>query len=349
MDMKLVGGAGLIGGTFFLGAVEAAVLKVPQQYTTIQAAVNAAQEGDTVRVAAGTYTERVLISGKAIALVGAGAEQTTIDAAQVSRPITVSNTGAGQVIVAGFTLRNGLVNWDDTITPIGIGLGGGVFMDQTNITLRDNVVTNNLGCLGTGVATREATITMTRNRVENNPATQECGQQAVLIWATLGAESLVVGNVIRNHNTTGLQLHFAGKVTVSNNIFRNNIANSESVAYAGGGVASISTELTLSNNLFSGNFGADAGAAFLTESDNEGAPVRISGNSFVGNATGEFGVSSLWLTSLDAPEDMILKSNKFDESADRLAVYCAVPIVIDASNVFASGRDAALDIGCPRE
>ena len=54
MDTRVVGLAGLIGTAFVCGTpAAAAVLKVPQQYATIQAAVDAAQEGDTVRVAAG--------------------------------------------------------------------------------------------------------------------------------------------------------------------------------------------------------------------------------------------------------------------------------------------------------
>lgn len=145
MDTRVVGLAGLIGTAFVCGTpAAAAVLKVPQQYATIQAAVDAAQEGDTVRVAAGNYPERVRITDKAIALDGAGAEQTTIDATASGRPLTVSTTGTGQVTVSGFTLKNGRVSWEDVDTePFGPGRGGGVYAENTNMALLNNVITNN--------------------------------------------------------------------------------------------------------------------------------------------------------------------------------------------------------------
>ena len=267
MDIRLIGWGGLIGAAFACGAAaEAAVLKVPQQYSTIQAAVNAAQEGDTVRVAAGTYAERVFILGKAITLAGAGADKTTIDATQNGRPLTVSNTGTGQVTVAGFTLRNGLITFDDDIL-LGLGKGGGVFVEQTNVTVRDNIITNNLGCLGTSVATLEATLTLLRNRIENNPGNHDCGQQSVFIHGSRGAESTVSGNVIQNHNITGLMTNAAGKVTVSNNIFRNNVANWDDFGIEHGALSAFYTELTVTNNLFTGNYGFGAGGVFVTDSE----------------------------------------------------------------------------------
>lgn len=344
MDARLIALGGLIGGTLAcVSAAEAAVLKVPQQYGTIQAAIDAAQEGDTVRVAAGTYLERVLISGKAVTLVGAGAAQTTIDAAHGGRPITVSTTGTGQVTVAGFKLINGQVNWNNLAIP-GPGQGGGAYAEQANFVLRDNVITNNLGCLGTSVATLEATVTMIRNRIESNPGTQSCGQQSVIIRANLGAESRVSGNVIQNHNVTGLLLQGAGKVTVSNNIFRNNVADWENIGVAQGALQSLYTEIILTNNSFSGNYGYGVGGAYVSESET-GAPVRITGNSFVGNSSG-VGPSGLLLASSGPVEGTITSSNQFDESTDRPAISCSLMIPVADSNVFASGRDAGVGGAC---
>ena len=51
---------------------------VPDEYPTIQEAVNAAGDGDTIRVRAGIYIEEVVIQSKSISLIGEDASSTTI-------------------------------------------------------------------------------------------------------------------------------------------------------------------------------------------------------------------------------------------------------------------------------
>ena len=65
-------------------------------YATIQAAVNAAVNGDTILIAAGTYRGQVSIDGKDITLQGAGVGQTIIespDAAALVESYHESNSG----------------------------------------------------------------------------------------------------------------------------------------------------------------------------------------------------------------------------------------------------------------
>jgi pectin methylesterase-like acyl-CoA thioesterase len=57
---------------------EARAIIVPNDYPTIQQAVDAAYNGDTIHVRAGTYTENVLIYNKSISLLGDGVSNTTI-------------------------------------------------------------------------------------------------------------------------------------------------------------------------------------------------------------------------------------------------------------------------------
>jgi len=65
-------------------------------YTTIQAAINAAADGDTISIAAGTYQEQLTIDGKAVTLVGAGQDLTVIkapDAANMTVNLVDSSRG----------------------------------------------------------------------------------------------------------------------------------------------------------------------------------------------------------------------------------------------------------------
>jgi parallel beta-helix repeat protein len=79
---------------------------VPDNYPTIQAALNAAVAADTVFVRSGTYFERIVIS-KAVSLIGENKTTTIIDGSMQGTvvEITVSN-----VKVCGFTIRNGYIS-----------------------------------------------------------------------------------------------------------------------------------------------------------------------------------------------------------------------------------------------
>jgi parallel beta-helix repeat protein len=81
--------------------------------TSIQAAVNAANSGDTVNVAAGTYNESVSIK-TALTLEGAGASTTTINAGGADNGVHIA---ADHVTLLGFTITGArldgvLVNGD---------------------------------------------------------------------------------------------------------------------------------------------------------------------------------------------------------------------------------------------
>jgi parallel beta-helix repeat protein len=91
-------------------ALASATIRVPADYPTIQAAVDAANPGDTISVAAGTLSEQVTI-GKNLTLTGAGADSTTIHAPAtlVGGPIAgwraiVTVVGGAQVAVSRLTV-----------------------------------------------------------------------------------------------------------------------------------------------------------------------------------------------------------------------------------------------------
>lgn len=78
---------------------------VPDVYSTIQSAIDDADEGDTVYVRSGFYTERLVIN-KSISLVGEGQESTTIyrGDSYTGHPTIIIQHDA--VNITGFTLKN---------------------------------------------------------------------------------------------------------------------------------------------------------------------------------------------------------------------------------------------------
>ena len=86
---------------------EPTTIIVPDDYPTIQEAINSASPGDTIYVRAGTYNENVVVN-KSVSLVGENRATTIID---VEGRWATPYYGAVQVIVnnvkiSGFTIRN---------------------------------------------------------------------------------------------------------------------------------------------------------------------------------------------------------------------------------------------------
>lgn len=76
------------------------------EFTTIQAAVDAAMPGTKILVCAGTYHERVLITTSDLTLQAKGAPgEVIVDADLIGNGITVSD--ANDVTIEGFTVREG--------------------------------------------------------------------------------------------------------------------------------------------------------------------------------------------------------------------------------------------------
>jgi len=94
----------LVVGIVFLGAVSvlAATLEVGpgKTYTTIQAAINAASNGDTITVAAGTYAENVTVN-KGVSLVGESGA--VLQGAGSGNGFLIQAAG---VTIEGFEIRN---------------------------------------------------------------------------------------------------------------------------------------------------------------------------------------------------------------------------------------------------
>ena len=68
---------GVLFGSFSAASCLATTLNVPSEYPTIQAAVDAAADGDSIVAAAGSYTELwIRIAGKKLLIVGAGRDAT---------------------------------------------------------------------------------------------------------------------------------------------------------------------------------------------------------------------------------------------------------------------------------
>jgi hypothetical protein len=242
---------------------------------TLSVALASALPGDTVRVAAGTYTGYVVIDKSVTVEGGWNATFTARDPA--ANPTTLRPPDASFSIVSiegeaadpegvapvldGFTITGGG----------GGNHGGGLRVWHSNAVLRNNVIRNNTGfLLGGGVWAVGGAPRFEGNRIEDNVCDGR-GQPAYGGGVHLsGTQAALVGNVIAYNRIVGATdarggglSAEGGSVTLEGNQFLGNaIPETPAVAGLGGGVFLSQATATLTGNLVRDNVAsAGSGAA----------------------------------------------------------------------------------------
>jgi len=194
----------------------ASILAVPGDYSTIQAAIDAAVTGDTVEVSDGTYNEDLTIA-KAITVQSVnGPDTTTINGSGVAMTSVVA-ISAGSI--HGFTIRNGGTGVANNFAPGGVAASGVAVVDG-------NVVTANYSCgRAAGIDVTDAS-TITANVVTGN--FQGCtggvpNGNGIGLWHATGAT--IADNTVENNgggDGGGVEGYDAGVPTIERNVIRNN-------------------------------------------------------------------------------------------------------------------------------
>ncbi len=119
---------------------EPSILNVPGDFASIQLAIEAAIDADTVLVAEGIYTENINFIGKNIVVKSvSGPELTTIDGGQNGSTVLMMSGEDESAILDGFTLTNG-TGWSDG----SVNLGGGICVRYSaSPLLRNLIITEN--------------------------------------------------------------------------------------------------------------------------------------------------------------------------------------------------------------
>ncbi|MGI0052380.1 MAG: right-handed parallel beta-helix repeat-containing protein, partial [Nitrososphaeraceae archaeon] len=123
---------------------------VPIDFDTIQEGIDAANEGDVIKVLPGTYIEQITIN-KTLTIIGSGAKSTIIEAplplANLERniinlPYIVNIDNQAQVTIKGFTIKGIADTNCDTLLPItdrllGISVFGGATLKLDFAVIKD--------------------------------------------------------------------------------------------------------------------------------------------------------------------------------------------------------------------
>lgn len=257
-----------------------------EQYTTIQAAIDAAVNGDTVVVRPDTYSGpgnvELNYKGKAITVRSEmGAQYTFIDgggSAQVLR----FNTGEGSdSVLEGFTILNGnaVYNGSDETT----GSGGAILIEWAAPTIRDSILRDNQAShRGGGVyikASFEPVNIINTEFIGNSSPGSGGG-----VYAD-DAQLAVVGTRFESNNADGNGGAITSRgsyITIRQSTFQQNVTGFQGGAFYGEDGGNAESKLTLVNSLFHGNQAQHGGGVYLL-SVSKPYLSTITNNTFYGN------------------------------------------------------------------
>ncbi len=208
-----------------VGEAPGEMLLVPSEYSTIQDAINASEDGDTVLVSPGTYVENINYSGKNI-VIGSyfmtyGMDYfigVTIIQGDYYHPgplVTFDNGEAGTAELNGFTITNSFI----------YDIGGGIYCENSDPTLKHLIVKNNF----------EGGIYLfnSNSRLENLTVTDNSKNDMYHGGAGIFAQN--------------------SSITIHNSLIANNWSGHGGWAVAPGGIDATSSEINLDGVTMYGN------------------------------------------------------------------------------------------------
>ena len=140
-------------------------------FVSIQSAINASSNGDTIVVHEGEYFESINYLGKSITVEGVDRDNTIINGSKtVSAVVTFDSDEDNSSVLQTFSIIRGSGNyWDDPV--FGSQLcGGGIFCEGSSPLIHNCIVTDNRAWGGGGIFSTEGSISMTNCEIRRNTA-----------------------------------------------------------------------------------------------------------------------------------------------------------------------------------
>ena len=292
----------------------ATVINVPADHGTIQAAIDAAQSGDTILLANGTYTENISIRNKN--LVIASAYINTLETNHISATILksaatqyeakaiidVSGVRTYTLKLVGITIQDGFNTQSVRISGYNTTIehsvfenngGGGIYIIDGDARITKSTFTNNTSYEGFGgaiylqMSNEGRSIQIDSSTFTNNNA---AGYGGAIYSTVYKSELKIIGNTITGGTSNrggaiGLSLGAIPYVKVQRNVIYGNSANVEGGAIYIAGRSCRLTNNTIVNNRLNTHSSNNKGAAIYIKGTNPFTYFTLTNNIVRNNAT----------------------------------------------------------------
>ncbi|MCP4584114.1 MAG: T9SS type A sorting domain-containing protein [candidate division Zixibacteria bacterium] len=261
------------------GHITATIIKIPNDYATIQTGINFSFNGDTVIVKPGKYVENINFNGHNIVL--GSLFLITGDTSYIKRTVIDGNLSGSVVIfesgednttsITGFTIKNGHALY-----------GGGIYCEWSNPEIISNLIIDNFAELnGGGIYSDYSTPDIENNAINDNrsnncgggiystgafgPSIRYClisnnyADSAGGGIALMGNSNSYLHGLSNNHLITNSASFIGGGIYCHTftHLFLNNIILNNHTSNSGGGVYFSLSEPDLWNNIIWGNYASD--------------------------------------------------------------------------------------------
>ncbi len=272
-------------------------------FKSIQEGINAAQNGDEVIAAVGTYIETLDFTGKNITVRSTDPAAPGVVAMTVIEPtllegVRFRSSESRAAVIAGFTITSGHV---------------GISCVWSSPTIRNNVIVSNTSPfdVGGGVSCYYSSPLIEDNIIASNTAP---GGAAI---ACEGAEPVIANNLIIGNGT---DIDGGGILCVdcSATIARNRII-ANSAQGNGGGICCLGSRAEILNNLICSNVANSMGGGVWSES----SVLRVVGNTIANNSSQGGGAGGIqFVKSSGDIVNCILWGNGDELSGTRASYTC---------------------------
>jgi hypothetical protein len=288
-------------------------IRVPADYPTIQAAIDAASfvTNDTILVSSGTYYESVNFNGKAILLASLnGPATTTINPPTGSPAVSFVNGETSNSIVSGFTL-----------------VGGGVSVSYSSPTIISNEILNAItgvdSFMGSPQIIDNVILGSLGNGINNHLCSSGAGSGVYLAGT---GTALIQGNTFAGNAAAGIAMWSAGTPTAVDNLIRTSLGDG----------------ITMNNvcdaNIIQNIICDNTGAGIYAESPYQSRGPWIINNSIARNGESGIWIDAFWANDCEIDNNVVVGT----PALNLFPLNATPPYVVKFNDFYSANTNAYL-------